>query len=138
MYMIVGIGLPRTGTRSLAKALDILGYRGSHHCELIGQTIGSSHGDTYIIDNSVYSHLDQLINEEDVFIMTVRDYEDWKRSVAKFDYTGPDLLKYKSLCLEAFEKRGIRLLVFDIKDGWEPLCNFLMRSVPDQEFPSIA
>lgn len=30
-----------------------------------------------------------------------------------------------------------RLLVFEVKDGWEPLCDFLDQPVPDTEFPSI-
>lgn len=29
-----------------------------------------------------------------------------------------------------------RLLVFDVKQGWEPLCRFLGRPVPDVPFPS--
>jgi hypothetical protein len=28
-----------------------------------------------------------------------------------------------------------RLLQFQVKDGWEPLCNFLNRSIPDGPFP---
>ena len=28
-----------------------------------------------------------------------------------------------------------RLLCLDVKDGWEPLCNFLGKPVPDTEFP---
>ena len=28
-----------------------------------------------------------------------------------------------------------RLLVFDYRDGWEPLCGFLGREVPDEPFP---
>lgn len=28
-----------------------------------------------------------------------------------------------------------RLLVFDVKDGWEPLCHFLGVPVPDTPFP---
>lgn len=30
-----------------------------------------------------------------------------------------------------------RLLVFDVAEGWEPLCRFLDRPVPDVEFPNI-
>lgn len=30
-----------------------------------------------------------------------------------------------------------RLLVFDVKEGWDPLCNFLARPVPDTPFPHI-
>ena len=28
-----------------------------------------------------------------------------------------------------------RLLVFDVREGWQPLCNFLDLPIPDQEFP---
>lgn len=30
-----------------------------------------------------------------------------------------------------------RLLVFDVKEGWGPLCEFLKRPVPDTDFPHI-
>ena len=30
-----------------------------------------------------------------------------------------------------------RLLVFDVKEGWEPLCNFLEVDVPDRPFPHL-
>ena len=30
-----------------------------------------------------------------------------------------------------------RLLVFDVKEGWEPLCEFLGRPVPDEPFPQV-
>ncbi len=30
-----------------------------------------------------------------------------------------------------------RLLVYDVKDGWEPLCDFLNVPVPDQEYPYL-
>ena len=30
-----------------------------------------------------------------------------------------------------------RLLVFNVTDGWEPLCNFLGVPVPDTPFPNV-
>ena len=30
-----------------------------------------------------------------------------------------------------------RLLVFSVKEGWEPLCKFLGKPVPNQPFPRI-
>jgi hypothetical protein len=30
-----------------------------------------------------------------------------------------------------------RLLVFDVRDGWEPLCAFLGVPVPDEPFPQV-
>lgn len=40
----------------------------------------------------------------------------------------------------AMVKAGIpaeRLLVYSVKEGWEPLCTFLGKEVPDVEFPRI-
>ena len=31
-----------------------------------------------------------------------------------------------------------RLLVFDVKDGWEPLCTFLAKPIPAMPFPTLA
>lgn len=50
----------------------------------------------------------------------------------------------KIAALRAFEKRtedvlssiaADRLLVFDVSEGWEPLCDFLDVPVPEQSFP---
>ncbi len=30
-----------------------------------------------------------------------------------------------------------RLLVYDVKEGWEPLCRFLGVDVPDEPFPRV-
>ena len=30
-----------------------------------------------------------------------------------------------------------RLLVYDVADGWEPLCHFLGRPIPDADFPRV-
>ena len=30
-----------------------------------------------------------------------------------------------------------RLLVFEVKQGWKPLCNFLELPVPDESFPRV-
>ena len=29
------------------------------------------------------------------------------------------------------------LLVYNVKDGWEPLCSFLGRKIPDKPFPRV-
>lgn len=52
----------------------------------------------------------------------------------------------RSRCVEVF-KRHIeevrahvppeRLLVFDVREGWEPLCAFLGAAVPDEPFPHV-
>jgi hypothetical protein len=30
-----------------------------------------------------------------------------------------------------------RLLEFEVAEGWEPLCDFLDRPVPDEQFPRL-
>jgi len=30
-----------------------------------------------------------------------------------------------------------RLLVFDVREGWEPLCRFLEVPIPDEAFPRL-
>ena len=30
-----------------------------------------------------------------------------------------------------------RLLVFNVREGWAPLCEFLGRPVPDEPFPQV-
>ncbi len=41
------------------------------------------------------------------------------------------------MLLEAVQETipASQLLVFAVKDGWEPLCTFLDRPVPDSPFP---
>ena len=40
----------------------------------------------------------------------------------------------------AYVKRTVpedKLLVFNVKEGWEPLCKFLGKPIPDQSFPRL-
>jgi len=32
---------------------------------------------------------------------------------------------------------GVRLLQFDVRDGWKPLCDFLKKSIPAEPFPRV-
>ena len=40
-----------------------------------------------------------------------------------------------SLFLLQQEAPKDKLLVFDVKEGWEPLCKFLEKDIPDKPFP---
>lgn len=42
---------------------------------------------------------------------------------------------YEGIVRDHFSHQPERLLVFTVKDGWEPLCEFLGVPVPDTEFP---
>ena len=135
--MIVGIGLPRTGTRSLAAALDILGYEGIHYCELLGDTKKYGESNNYRIDNSFY-HSPDSYNPNNLYILTNRDRGDWVESISKFNnYQGPDIVEYLQQCSKRFKSTKTPYLIYNVKDGWKPLCNFLGVDIPDVKFPKI-
>jgi hypothetical protein len=74
-----GIGLPRTGTKSLAQALKILGYEDVRHNpqfeELATIRAGSDHGVTIF-----YKYLDGRYPGSK-FVLTTRDLDDWLTSL---------------------------------------------------------
>ena len=108
----------------------------------------------------IYKELDQLVPNSK-FILTIRDEESWYRSVKKhigdlrsanheWIYgRGKGLPKddrmntinvykrHNSEVMEYFKKRPNDLLVIDFTkgEGWEKLCRFLIREIPDVPFP---
>jgi hypothetical protein len=91
---IFGIGLPKTGTSSLNKALEILGYRSIHHCNEL------KNANAYSIPISRWSHIlspskwEALTNfgehiypltdkefPNSKFILTIRDKKPWLESM---------------------------------------------------------
>ena len=57
-----------------------------------------------------------------------------------------DVIEDKPGCIDLYHKwvnqvkktvPNDRLLVFSVKEGWEPLCKFLDKPVPDCPFPRI-
>jgi hypothetical protein len=172
---ILGIGLGRTGTTSLALALETLGYRTKHcpHFYLDGE------GDLVISPEDVreyealtdeptilvFKHVDRRYPGSK-FILTVREIRGWLtsienngnalREVRKQDPAVPVLFEalYGSSTFdrdaysEAYRQHvvGVReyfadrpqdLLIMNIcaGDGWEKLCRFLSKPVPDGSFP---
>jgi hypothetical protein len=87
---ILGIGLGRTGTRSLYKALQILGYKAKHSPEIFLDADGELHVNPSDIeqydaltDNAVvliYKKLDQQYPGSK-FILTIREMDSWLASV---------------------------------------------------------
>jgi hypothetical protein len=74
-----GIGLPRTGTKSLAQALKVLGYENVRHNpqfeELATIRAGSDHGVTIF-----YKYLDGRYPGSK-FVLTTRDLDEWLASM---------------------------------------------------------
>jgi len=106
---VYGIGLPRTGSTSLSKALEILGYEGIHKCILhpdskeinakvntpfictsVGGRNAARSSDTYksySIDNRYWKNYQDIYKWEPdaFFILTTRDATSWNKSTEKFN-----------------------------------------------------
>lgn len=87
---IFGIGVARTGTTTLAKALDILGFKSAHvECNVM-----EVDGDSFSINNDVLENNEAIVGTplspcfelladrypDALFILTIRDYKGWLRS----------------------------------------------------------
>jgi Sulfotransferase domain len=161
---VFGIGLSRTGTKSLHVALGILGLRSVHYPRLdtISEVMQSHDA---AVDTPVacsFFELDSLFPESK-FILTVRDFRTWLLSTQRF-FSGPlpeeawqrevrlktyGVLRWDraaflrayhrhvELVLDYFEHRPHRLLVINIVggEGWDLLCPFLGMSIPEHPFP---
>ncbi len=172
---IFGIGLSKTGTSSLAQALQILGYKTLDNMgasRYVAGDLSSIDMDTVeaheaLTDTpipSFYRELDARFPRSK-FILTVRDREGWLKSCMKqfsprfaegqsepnkrlfedlygtnvFDETkfSGGYERFVARVLEYFEDRPQDLLVLNVTagEGWEKLCPFLGRPVPDVPFP---
>ena len=85
MNKIFGIGLPRTGTTSLSKALRALGYEGQNYC-LLHDTRTSDRTTFFEVDNSFYRNFKDIFhgNKNSKFILTTRDRDSWRKSISRF------------------------------------------------------
>ena len=148
-YSVVGIGLPRTGTTSLAAALELLGYSGEHSCELneTRRLSKSKAIDMYLVDNSAYMRLAEVVknNLGSKFILTDRCEKSWQESVSRFRAEfSQNISNYREECIGLFSDLNIKdqLLILNVIDGsseqsWASLCGFLGVAVPSVTFPSI-
>ena len=128
---IIGIGLPRTGTTSLAKFLRNLGFFGKNFCVIHGNRendLIKMEEKTFLIDNSAYRNYKQKLinsNRETKFILTTRDKKSWKQSInnmeeKKYDIPKdlPDINMYLKEVIEFFKSNNLinRLLVIDLNN----------------------
>ena len=181
---IIGAGLSRTGTFSLKLALEKLGIGKCYHMHDVfmndnhvkqWQSILESKppkweqlfaGYSAAVDAPSWYYWRELttLYPESKIILTVRDSDEWYRSMAKTIYEviqkpGKVSLTRDKLFGTIFggefeneemakriydehndEVRSIihpeRLLVFRVADGWAPLCHFLGLPIPDEPFPN--
>jgi 3'-phosphoadenosine 5'-phosphosulfate (PAPS) 3'-phosphatase len=172
---IFGIGLSKTGTSSLAHALEILGYKTRDYPGLERYAPGDlSCIDTRLLEEhdaltdtpipSFYRELDARYPGSK-FILTVRDMGGWLKSCQKqFNQKHADKQNeaHNQLFMDLygctafdealfragyerfvqgvqdyFKNRPGDLLTLDVAagEGWEKLCPFLGKPIPDQPFP---
>jgi len=150
---IFGIGLPRTGSTSLAEALRMLGYKGSNFCSLnnIHTVDKTEEKKSFQIDNSFFKIYQNLFeqNSNAKFILTIRDNSSWRKSMSGFEYDNnilPNINKYKDEVKKFFRSKNaedqllmINLTELNDKEKWNMICDFLNEeNVPNLTFPHIS
>ncbi len=202
---LIGAGFPRTGTNTLKKALEILGFEKTYHFKEVlnnpdhlhyWESIQMSatldweslyHGYQASVDFPAYAwYKEHMVKyPEAKVILTKRPFEQWYESVLNTLYLSQSqstatlaqkpeekfdsrLLKIKAcrnfvrnfLWKIQFEDRFTdkryvksiweqhhidvifyvpkeKLLVYEVADGWKPLCDFLEKEVPNTPFPHL-
>ena len=208
---VLSVGLPRTGSTSLAEALSILGYQDVYHTsrvinrqrdwEILERAADATfsclpsytgvpftraqwdelYGSNEATTDAASMFAPELIAAypEAKVVLVERDYDRWFASIfdsliptmwgapANFSvgYIEPllgsrsgaasrkmvlglfgarDPAEARSRAREAYDRHGERirevtpperLLVYKLGDGWGPLCEFLGKEVPDEDFP---
>jgi hypothetical protein len=140
--MIYGIGLPRTGSSTLAEALRLLGYKGTNYCILYND-LKQDTSTQFIVNNSFFNRLDKLYSEsmkaqdENLFILTTRNSESWNRSIVQYpEHTVlPQPNEYESVVKELIPQHQLLVVDWEEGDGWRELCNFVDSNIPIFDFP---
>lgn len=203
---VIGAGFPRTGTMTLKKALETLGYNDTYHYrDLIAnskklkywqelENTGNTdfeklfEGFEATVDFPGYPYYKILLKQypDAKVILTKRDFDKWYESTTKTIWKSankPFIERVNLFKRKLFSKnlRGIfkcvkfmrrvylygqfdnnfsnkshaekvffehiddvinhvpkqQLLVYDVAEGWEPLCEFLNRPIPNEPFPHL-
>lgn len=129
-------GLPRMGSTSVAEAMKILGYSVSHFCPITNKRLDFFKDlDFKTVDCYVSSHfLGQPPNREGIWILLDRDFHDWEESMKNI---GEDIKSWK---MDISSYHGIDcpdVFVYNVLEGWPPLCKFLNKPIPSSLFPHV-
>jgi len=154
------IGYPKTGTTSLANALNILGYTTldwprayirpkEGWVNYFKKSKFDAFSDAPLNDPGLFKSLDKAFPNSK-FILTLRDEKDLIESWRVFFYgtiweiepkTMDEIIhpyrKHKKEVIEYFADKPDKLLVLNIfeDDSWANLCNFLGCNIPNVDFP---
>jgi len=160
---IVGTGFGRTGTDSMRKALNLLGFGPTHHMHEMGKGSNRQNwlelvkgaepqwdnlfaGYHACVDWPSAFYWPQLIDAypDAKVLLTMRSAESWWASFEAtilrniVEYNNPeDAIKiYKRNIDEVLATVAPeRLLVHTLGDGWEPLCHWLDCPAPNIDYP---
>ena len=159
------VGFHKTGTTSLGRALELLGYEHSSWNPRIEGHYLEGRLDKVIEYASKYESFDDLPwSKEDMigildrsfpgskYIYLERDESSWKRSLARWSALGfndstvdvharwKEYLKHREFILKYFEQRsGSELLILDVSDpiGFMKLADFLGKIAPQDSLPHL-
>ncbi|KAH6658707.1 hypothetical protein BKA67DRAFT_635786 [Truncatella angustata] len=140
---VIGAGYSRTGTLSVVIALEkLLGKPQAGDQELafklLREVTNGYSGCTDMPHVMMIPELVELYPDAKVVLVT-RNPGRW--SVTDLIFSAlpnvmPELLEvYNCEVIKLVPKE--RLVVIDIKDGWDPLCKFLGKTVPNEPFPRV-
>ena len=187
---VIGLGVGRTGTYSLKKALERLGLGPCHHMEEVLQHMAkqvplwAKAADGRPDWDAIYKGYESAVDWPTAgftrelaaafpsakFILTVRSPESWAESYSETigqvmaikDQLPPEMQDWLSMGERVITNTGFpvgmsvpeladafkahtelvkatvpadQLLVYEVKQGWEPLCEFLGLPVPEEPFP---
>lgn len=161
--LVFGIGLNKTGTSTLNKALQILGWNAIHDAFSIPDQIQADResgrsilsglidsGFNAFSDYPIFMHTRELLRAypKAKFILTTRSFDDWFQSrlfhpgsTITWEMDRAVLLsqwqKHHNWVEQCFQNQTEKLLKLRICDGeqWQPLCQFLNCSVPTDSWP---
>ncbi len=192
---VIGSGFGRTGTASLKRALEMLGFGPCHHMEEVmenpeqvthwrafvagepvdwGDVFKGYHAQVDWPGSHVWRELAAAYPDAKV-IHSVRPEDAWWNSFSAtigrlfLNYKEMPLLPHVTAMMEAMEIAIVeqtfggeltnkesalaayrrrteevrsaippeRLLVFDVAEGWAPLCAFLNVTIPNEPFPRV-
>ena len=123
MKHVYGVGLPRTGTTSLASALTILGMPTMHYCPITNPAEQFFNDVSFVAYVSSECLIQTNDYTRDLWIILHRD--EWHDSMWRL---GQDLCDWQEH-LKEWERienlQGNNILHYRIEDGWKPLVDFL-------------
>lgn len=158
------IGASKTGTNSIIKALKILGYRSfsfyewptivkkgeKAYLEKIKKSSYDVFADWPFGDGDLYKKIDKAVPKSK-FILTIRGKKSLQKSWENYFKNSPrakkrlenikekmeEIEKRNNEIINYFKDNKSKLLIIKIieGEGWEKLCNFIDKEIPNRPFP---